>query len=192
MPPDGGGAGGGAALGTADNDLVSGSRLKAVRLRGSDGALIPSAGLGWMLWDSQLSDYCSPTSASSVNGRLLTGSDGPTYCVPPALPEGQYFADRACSTPLAGGMFTAYASAMTLGIAPGLPRSKPIHLGVRGLSDGGVAVNELAGQFSGQAWVGVGDTGCAQADPQTQPTLWSLGASTPMSTYVEFTGSIDP
>jgi hypothetical protein len=193
MPPGpGGGAGGGTGLATLDNELASGTRLKAVRLKGADGALAPAYAIGSTFWDSQLSDYRSPTSAVNATGSILTGDDGPTYCMPAALRAGQYFADSTCSTPLAGGYSTLYAKGVTLGIAPGLPRSAPVHVGLRGFSDGGIAAYELAGPFSGQAWDGVGDTGCTQADMQTQPRLWNLGATIPLSTYVEFTGSIDP
>src|SRR4051812_20319564 len=72
MPPGSGGAAGGGggggshaagggthSTGTGDNALVSGSRLKAVVTRGSDGSKAPyMVGTYGMFWDTQLKTYC--------------------------------------------------------------------------------------------------------------------------------------
>lgn len=53
------GTGGGTVVGVQDQELISGSRLKAVRVVGSDGAQAP---FGAVFWDTQLSIACTPAS----------------------------------------------------------------------------------------------------------------------------------
>lgn len=82
----GGGVGGG--LGRIDQELVSGSRLRAVNYLGSDGSRAPA-----FFWDTQLNTVCSPGMAN-----------GQAACLPlrlaQTLPTVGLFSDPSCQQSL--------------------------------------------------------------------------------------------
>lgn len=90
----GGGSGGG--VGRIDQELVSGSRLRAILHAGPDGARAPT--LPILFWDSQLLTYCYPGRSpaachptSAISGVRLTSGEYRQYG----------FSDPSCTLPIA-------------------------------------------------------------------------------------------
>ena len=96
----GGGAGGGSGGGvtTLNQELVSGSRLRAIHLVGADGSKAPWYGPGPVFWDSQLETICQPSGYGIQN--LAAAANG-GLCFPSAYSlEYIVYSDSNCRTPL--------------------------------------------------------------------------------------------
>lgn len=105
----GGGTGGfgGGQVGRLDQELVSGTRLKAVRRAGADGSRLSVAENGALFWDEQLEQFCSVGTSSGLLYRLPTYQGSVyEYCWPAFFRQVpgesiRSYADLNCSTPLA-------------------------------------------------------------------------------------------
>jgi hypothetical protein len=169
------GAGGGAPLNTTDSDLVSGTRLKAIRQKSPDGASLPVAIGGSMWWDSQLNVYCVLEPGSNTCLPLgpvsVYGTDSQLW-----------FADSTCTTPLVIQNSTTDWSTLL----PGLPAPLPKYAA----DFTNPVVYDVGMPFSGTPYVQSG-SGCTTG---TNPpaALFLRGSSVPLSTFVQFTMAIDP
>lgn len=96
----GGGTGGGTVIvGRSEQELVSGSRLRAIHIAGADGSKAPAGLWGGLFWDNLRQEYCVPTSGAVpvVCGPIAVSlsaviADGGTVYSP--------YADAACTRPL--------------------------------------------------------------------------------------------
>jgi hypothetical protein len=181
MPPGGGGAGGGTngggggATSTGDNELISGTRLKAVVLTSADGAKAP---VGTAFWDSQLSLYCSPDWYSGICAPVA-----PPSAIPPDV---GLFSDSACMTLLAD--VPADWNQPHPFFFPGAPAIPPMKYLVSSSPDGGVAAYTLGQAFTGQVYVRQA-TGCVGTTVDNGYAAVTV-SPTPASTFASFSASI--
>lgn len=87
----GGSAGGGVAR--LDQELVSGSRLRAINFVGGDGSRAPA-----VFWDNQLNTVCAASAASGPTPRCF-----PALLLTPLVPN---FGDPACTQQIFGNLLT--------------------------------------------------------------------------------------
>jgi hypothetical protein len=98
------GTGGGTVSGV-DNELVSGTRLRAIYMLGADGSKIPwsYSGLSYnIFWDNQLNTYCTPNLYYPVYPSA--------YCFPVvfATAQAEYYSDPSCTLGNAGAATTLF------------------------------------------------------------------------------------
>jgi hypothetical protein len=178
-PPVTSGTGGGSANpNTTELDLVSGSRLKAIRQKSPDGASQPYTVGGSVWWDSQLHLYCvlftSSNTCLPIGPLAASGPDGATW-----------FADSSCATPL---LFESNTTDLNM-LFPGLPApGAPQYV----TDFNGANVYAVGGAFSGAAYVLSGNGSCTAGGALQPGGLYYRGSVVPQSTFVQFTLAIDP
>jgi hypothetical protein len=206
---DGGGSGSGASSGASGggsggivdaltdpvteasaDPYQSGSRLKANYYAGSDGS---KQWIGWH--DSQRNEDCGFTKAA----------DGATRCMPAGVAIVAYYADAACTQPLAyvscyQGTPPRYVGAQYLGV-PGAPSSDGYHLFPLGSTATVTTAYQLVpstGSDGGACNVGQFTYTCTQQPAttvsylQSEGTFYSVGAEIPPSAFVQATVQTEP
>lgn len=165
----GGGFVTGGGVGRIDQELVSGTRLRALNYVGADGSRAP---LGF--WDNQLDTVCQ---------AALAYFGGPPRCQPViTYPQTQSaFADSACTIPI----FSYQTTSTVLGVGPYLAAGLPMprFYGASSVvGDGGVSLtfHTLA---PATAWFNKSGTTCTAA-PIPAPAYVSTGV-VPISTFAE-------
>ncbi len=158
---------------SADNANQSGTRLKVQRNVGSDGS---SSFVS--LYDSQLKTACGWMAASDATTRCLpdSGANFGTVTLPSTVAQANvYFADPACSVPLAAsGSCTppTYATILSSSSCPTTER-----------------VFSVAGPYSGTVYWG---SPCTATTSTGAAKLYSLGAELPPAMFVQATLTTDP
>ncbi|MBL8950681.1 MAG: hypothetical protein JNK82_07890 [Myxococcaceae bacterium] len=211
----GNGTGGGTTTtvfppGTNEQQLISGTRLKAVRVIGADGAQAPFASV---FWDTQLQIPCAPGQnayAFASYYQLFIQQDlASARCYPSMVAYDlsfgllpQTFGNPTCSELLYAGMqsyYRQYFGAPTGGGAPspmGIFSPASLKYGLR-TADGGFGLYSgtyaRATRHMGPLYVRIGDGGCAlQTDGGTGYDYYSLGADVPDTEFAEMTVAVDP
>jgi hypothetical protein len=175
-----------AALRDAPNSAAtsSGSRLKVVGFRGSDGSSVPlqinSSG-DILFRDTTLNMYCLVKPASGGTRRCLpaTGSG-----LVSASSGGFYFADSLCSIPLAGKQTTSPGACLD-----GYAASDSFYL--LSSAGGGCGTNTVYSTgpvYTGEVFV-MQSTCVPGSSYTTGMTFYEVGALLPESTFVEMAPS---
>ncbi len=147
------GGGSGTGSGTAGQELVSGTRLRAIYHLGEDGS--KAATTPTIFWDTALSTYCAPD--------LRTGVCLPLRVVGPYA-EGYYFRDSACTDPNVGTLSDETDSFF---VDAGLPQGQAYFFA----DDGGIFT-----ATAGSAWSKQNPTApCLPANPMPSP--WYVPAA---------------
>lgn len=173
-----GGGGGGSGGGVSRQDLVSGSRLKAVIWKGADGSAAPAMTRtgGYQIplslfWDTQLQTYCTP-------GVLVEGAPATGRCLPPPGTnyEVGFFSDAACTHQL-----------MERFVQPaGLPDATVGY--VFNVSTRGMSCHRIGAAATGDVFTY--GTSCGNY-PYTHQPLFEVGAALDLSQFAEFAVAID-
>lgn len=200
----GGGAGGG-VFGVADQQLVSGSRLKALRFIGADGAQAP---FGTVYWDSQLSIACNPSQMPyyflSYYQTFTQLDVGTARCYPSLVAAGSLygttttFADPSCTQPLWYGIssFYSYYFGRKSGASSpkGIFSAANVRYGMRPTDGGSPYVMQItrATLHSGGVYDKQEDGGCVHMPDAGVLDWYTPGADVPDTEFVEMNLAIDP
>lgn len=153
------------------NDVISGTRLKAVVMKSADGALAPVSATLPVFWDSQLETYCSPGNTADEKMR----------CVPQTSSSVAYFSDAACTHRLLA----------SLGSRPPLPAAK-VQFAPAPFADGGCCgakYFEQGAAYTGQVFT-LYSGRCSNQQFDPGPFV-EAGAEVDVSRFAEFTFAID-
>ena len=202
------GAGGGIVVGVQDQQLISGSRLKAVRVVSGDGAQAP---YGSVFWDTQLSIACTPGShpyafASYYQVFVQTDSSS-ARCYPSLLAYdfwfglyGSTYRDAVCTQQLTPGLQSFYRQLFGAPSGPPSPNGifspTAVKYGLRSPTDGGFIsyTGQLARAtlYSGPLFSRVGDGGCTSMPRDGGTDYYQLGADVPDTEFAPMMVAIDP
>ncbi len=205
----GGGAGGGGVLpvppGQNDQQLISGTRLKAVRLISSDGAQAPYASV---FWDTQLQIACAPSSTvyafASYYQVFLQPDVGRARCYPSLVAydipyvTAVGYRDSACSQQLTAGLQSFYRQYFGVSSGPpspmGIFSAAGVKYGIKPV-DGGTYYTGTyvrATQHTGAVYSRVGGDGGCVLSSAASGDFYVLGADVPETEFAELTVAIDP
>ncbi len=176
-PPGPPGPAGPAGTGSSPNVETSGSRLKAryttTTITGSDGSKQTTRNFaGW--FDSQRNEPCS----------VGVAADGKRRCLPSAISMGGFFADAACTTPLAQTF-----RAVTNPACGGASANAPKYASKASFDPNGCAVTQLmtlGAKHGGQVYQG-SPAFCSPANTGDLYDFYLVGAEVPASSFVEVT-----
>lgn len=203
-----GGTGGGRPLpiGIGEQQLISGSRLKAIRFISAEGAQAP---YGSLFWDKQLGIACSPATGSGYAFasyyQVFTQQDlGNGRCYPSliAYDYGGIFGaaayrDGTCTQPLSFGLQSFYTQYFGKGAGPPSPMGifspTNVKYGLRS-TDGGLytGVYTRATLHTGALFTKLDDGGCRSTPRDGGYDYYVLGADVPESEFAEMTVVVDP
>jgi hypothetical protein len=167
------GTGGGVVVSSNDQELVSGTRLRAINLAGDDGSRAP---FSMMFWDNTLNTYCLVSSYPLYFGGTTVFSLGDFRCYPLLLayPGGllgtMAYTDPTCTQQAAAlGIFSSYQDIFT---DAGLPAGNVFYYS----PDAGMSVAVPAGS----AYLKLDDGGC-----QAYGDAYTAGSPVPTSSLAK-------
>jgi hypothetical protein len=172
-----GGAGGfgGGVVAHADQELISGTRLRALVYAGADGSRAP---FPIAFYDTQLQTYCIPSAFNYVGSLVALPSPA---CIPmPVAVRSSSSAiyDSTCQTQLGADTMTSlYQTYYPLGSLPPLTVKY-----VATVSDAG-ATFQVATRYQGTVGVKLLDGGCG-AYSSTDVDVYTAGAEVALTTFV--------
>jgi hypothetical protein len=167
-----GGAGGGVA--SHDQELVSGTRLRAIFYVGADGSRAP---FYFPFYDNQLQTYCNPAPYAVVGSTL--GALSTPVCVPTPLPGFTRW-DATCTTEIAED---TTASLYSTYFTPALGSLPPLSVKYGfAITDGGLLLRPVT-RYQGALGSKLADGGCT-ASQSSFPVYAPSGGPLPLSTFV--------
>lgn len=176
---------GGGFVAQTSQELVSGTRLKAIHLTGTDGSKAP---LGWGLnasavfWDSQLMLYCVPVAqntAAALCEPLGLGYTNET--------SGDY-ADSACTIGVASANNPADLNSVLS--AAGLPTTSVTHVRLNGSAGRHTYFTAVPVSPGAPRYFKSASTACMPSGTFSEGR-WSMGTSVPVSSFASMRATRD-